>query len=425
MTLLPAKVTEALEGEGIQVEESLHAPTALPRDEAQVVRILERASADGWRILPAGLGSKLAWARPEFTAGEFDCVLSTRRLDQVVAYVPGDGTLTAQAGCRMGDLARHVSEHGHYLTPCVPHPDEATLGGTLGAGVSGPERIRFGPVRHHVLGMRVALADGTLASSGGRLVKNVTGFDLQRLYCGSRGTLCVQLEASLRLFSMPEAEQVWRLEYPTMEGALEACASLAALPIRPYAVLVTCGSARDTWCLEVHIGGHGRQLGEERELGLNSLGGADLAVFEGPEARAQRERAQANIHPHDRAASLRITCLPSGLARALGTVERKLDLAFTISAQPQVALIDISFDADAFSGTNLIDRVGRLARALREDGARLEARAISREVHESLAPRLEQEPALDWMFRLGRSFDPGGVLESPLFPGLRDRPVPS
>ncbi|MFT5478476.1 MAG: hypothetical protein ACI8Y8_003844, partial [Planctomycetota bacterium] len=364
-------VTEALDADGIQVEPGPHAPTALPSDETEVARILKRASADRWRLLPSGLGGKLARCRPEVLSGQFDCVLSTRRLDKVVAYVPGDGTLTAQAGCRMDELAQHVSEHGHYLTPSVPHPDQATLGGTLGAGISGPERIRFGPARHHVLGMRVALADGTLATSGGRLVKNVTGFDLQRLYYGSRGTLCVILEASLRLFPMPEAEQTWQLESHSVDDLLDACTKLAALPLRPLAVILTRDALGEVWSLDIHIAGRPRQLAAERELGLGSLGQAQLTVIEGPQARLCRERNQREAYAIDRPPSLRITCLPSRLGHALATLDRELDLPFQLRAEPHVASIDVCLEPQTATGSaaDLVEPVGRLARALREHGA--------------------------------------------------------
>jgi len=129
-----------------------------------------------------------------------DWILSTRRLVGIVAYEPGDGTLTARAGTTFAALDEATERGGHVVTPDVAYPARATLGGAVGEGRSGFDRLRYGPTRHHVLGVRALLADGTFAKSGGQLVKNVTGYDLHRLYCGSRGSLCALVEVSLRLF---------------------------------------------------------------------------------------------------------------------------------------------------------------------------------------------------------------------------------
>ena len=155
-------------------------------------------------MVPCGLGSKLGWTRPPPRA---DLLVSTRRLAGLLRHEPDDGTLSALAGTPMSELRAAALAGGHWLTPDVAAPRRATLGGVIAAGQSGLDRLRFGPARHHVLGARVMLADGTIARSGGQLVKNVTGFDLHRLYAGSHGSLCVILEVALRLFPAPRARR--------------------------------------------------------------------------------------------------------------------------------------------------------------------------------------------------------------------------
>jgi glycolate oxidase FAD binding subunit len=195
--------------------------------------VLKLAARERWKLVPIGLGSKLSWCRPP---ERVDLALSTRRLAGVVAYEGGDGTLTARAGSTLESLASVARAGGNHLTPMVAHPERATLGGVLAAGQSGVDRARFGPARHHVLGMRVALADGSTARSGGRLVKNVTGYDLHRLYCGSHGTLCVILEASLRLFPAFEREARLTLAARDRAEAIALARRVEGLGVEPLAV---------------------------------------------------------------------------------------------------------------------------------------------------------------------------------------------
>ncbi|MBK7876798.1 MAG: FAD-binding oxidoreductase [Planctomycetes bacterium] len=178
---------------------------ALPASVDELQELVRWARAERVPVAPVGLGSKLGWSRPP---KDGTLALSTRRLQHLVEYEPAEGVITALAGTRMATLRDTAREHGHWLTPDVPAAENATLGGVIAAGQSGLDRLRHGPARHHVLGVRAVMADGSIAKSGGRLVKNVTGFDLPRLFAGSHGTLCVIVEATLRLQVAPRCEAV-------------------------------------------------------------------------------------------------------------------------------------------------------------------------------------------------------------------------
>lgn len=258
-------------------------PCAAPTTEEEVARVLRLAARERWTVLPLGRGSKLAWLPP---LERVDLVLSTRALTRVLAYEPGDGTLTAQAGARLSELEDVVAAGGHALTPRVARAEHATLGGVCAAGQSGLDRLAVGPVRHHVLGMRVALADGTLTKTGGRLVKNVTGYDLHRLYTGSFGTLCVILEVSLRLFPAPECVGVLESEHASLDEARRALAQLASLGLRPQSFVVDplCERPRSTLVLA------GREEPVRAAVAQATERLAPLQILEGDEARA-RERA--------------------------------------------------------------------------------------------------------------------------------------
>ena len=230
MTAVRARFESAFEARHVDEFRSPHLAEPVPRFTPPSVEALCEAlrlcSRENWSVVPIGLGTKLGLSPPR---GRVDLVLSTAALAGIVEYETDEGVITARAGTRIADLHDALRPHGHWLSPDVPKPRESTIGGAIGAGISGHDRLRFGPIRRQVLGLSVALADGTLAKSGGRLVKNVTGYDLHRLYTGSHGTLCVILEASLRLHARPEEERWIEIE---AHDARELARRARELPIR-------------------------------------------------------------------------------------------------------------------------------------------------------------------------------------------------
>jgi FAD/FMN-containing dehydrogenase len=133
-----------------------------------------------------------------------EVVLSTRRLDRVLEHEPGDLTAIVEAGVRLSELQARLEPHGQMLA--LDPPGDPTLGACLAGDLSGPRRHRYGAMRDLVLGVTVVLADGTIASSGGKVVKNVAGYDLGKLFCGSRGRLGLIARVALRLHPRPAAE---------------------------------------------------------------------------------------------------------------------------------------------------------------------------------------------------------------------------
>jgi glycolate oxidase FAD binding subunit len=146
-----------------------------------------------------GAGTKLAWAR-----GEPGVELSTESHADIVEHNVGDLTAVLQAGVPLSRAQRQFAEAGQMLA-VDPPGDGATIGGVVATNDSGPLRARYGGVRDLVVGMRVALADGTVAKSGGKVIKNVAGYDLAKLFVGSFGTLGAILEVSVRLHPLPPA----------------------------------------------------------------------------------------------------------------------------------------------------------------------------------------------------------------------------
>jgi glycolate oxidase FAD binding subunit len=137
----------------------------------------------------------------------YDLALSTARLRHVLEYEPAELVITVEAGITLAGLAGVLAPAGQFLPVSVPDPGRAMVGGLIATNAAGPERLRYGSTRDLVLGVTVALADGSLVRGGGKVVKNVAGYDLTRLFNGSWGTLGVITSASLRLFPIPPVRQ--------------------------------------------------------------------------------------------------------------------------------------------------------------------------------------------------------------------------
>jgi len=172
-----------------------------PGTEQELANVLKLANDAGLTILPRGGGTKLAWGNPPQRA---DIVLSTARLNAILEHAWSDLTVTVEAGSTIKQLRETLAEHGQRLALDALWPSRATVGGILSTNDSGALRIRFGSLRDLVIGITLALPDGTLAKSGGKVVKNVAGYDLPKLVTGALGTLGVITQATFRLHPLPK-----------------------------------------------------------------------------------------------------------------------------------------------------------------------------------------------------------------------------
>jgi glycolate dehydrogenase FAD-binding subunit len=208
-----------------------------PASADEVAEALRAASRERLRVIPWGG----APAIPPTDLPSYDLALDLSALDRIVEYEPEDFTLTAQCGVTLGALRAALAERGQELPLEAADAGRATLGGVLAANGSGPRRLRFGSPRDRILGARFALADGTLARSGGKVVKNVAGFGIHRLLCGSGGGLAVIVEASLKLAPAPATRRA--LIYDLPAGALAEARRWAAFPRLEPALLTVLGGA--------------------------------------------------------------------------------------------------------------------------------------------------------------------------------------
>jgi glycolate dehydrogenase FAD-binding subunit len=172
-------------------------------------------------LITRGAGTKLEWGQPPAGA---DVLLSTRRLNQVVAHRHGDLTATVQAGAPLAEVNRQLATRRQWIPLDPPFGDRATIGGIVATNDSGPRRHRYGAPRDLIIGVEFVRADGKPAKGGGIVVKNVAGYDLPRLMTGSFGSLAVMATATFKLFplSPSSATVVAELRDPSSLGQIVA-----------------------------------------------------------------------------------------------------------------------------------------------------------------------------------------------------------
>ncbi len=187
-----------------------------PGTAQEVAQVLRYCNSAHLAIVPRGGGTKL-WLgnRPQ----KADFILSTERLNRVIEHAFGDMTVTVESGCTINNLQRVLKEHGQRLAADPMQPQGATVGGLLATAESGTLRIRYGAIRDLVLGVEVALPDGSLIKAGGKVVKNVAGYDLTKLVIGSLGTLGVITRTVFRLHPIPAATATYSTTLPTSAEA--------------------------------------------------------------------------------------------------------------------------------------------------------------------------------------------------------------
>jgi glycolate oxidase FAD binding subunit len=206
---------------------------AAPASVDEASAVMRAAAALGLAVLPRGSGSKLDWGTPPRRC---DLIIDTRLLNTVLEHAAGDLVVRVQAGVGIGQLAAALAAAGQRLALDPPALDGGgTIGGLLATGAAGPLRLRYGTPRDLLIGITVVRADGAVTRSGGKVVKNVAGYDLGKLYTGSYGTLGVIAEAAFRLHPLPAAAAFVTLDCAEPAAAEALLAAAVDSPLAPAA----------------------------------------------------------------------------------------------------------------------------------------------------------------------------------------------
>ena len=264
-------------------------PVVLPRATEEAVAVILRANAEGWRVALAGSGT---WLGSLDSGSPPDLVLSTAHMDRVLEYEPGDLTMTVEAGMRLSALDHRLARNRQWW-PLDPPGRRRTLGAVVSTGVSGPTGAAWGGPRDLALGLSAVTGDGRAFRAGGRVVKNVAGFDLVRLLVGSCGTLAFVGDVTLRLFPRPAMDRTLVVRGACLEQLREAVSVAASHRVTPTAVeLLECsrsnGHSREA-ILGVRLVGSAERVREERRLMREVLLGVDAGVVDELATRATEE----------------------------------------------------------------------------------------------------------------------------------------
>lgn len=247
---------------------------ASPRTVDEAAAVMRTAAVEGLRVVPRGAGSQLTYGAPPSAV---DIVVDTSDLGEVLEHAAGDLVCRVQAGVPLRRLQAQLAPYAQQLALDRPTP-EATVGGIVATSASGPLRLRYGTPRDLLIGITVVRADGAVAHSGGKVVKNVAGYDLGKLYTGSLGTLGLIVEAAFRLHPLPAARGYVRWESPDGRRAYEAVRAVLASPLMPAAIEIDRPSPGDPVSVAVLVEGHESGVADRAPRAAELLGpGAEVS----------------------------------------------------------------------------------------------------------------------------------------------------
>ena len=278
--------------------------------------VLEWASRAKLCVLVRGSGTKLGWgAAPR----QVDVLISTARLNAVVAHRHGDLTATIQAGATLGDVNRVLATHRQWIPLDPPSADRATIGGIVATNDSGPRRHRYGSPRDLIIGIEFARADGRLAKGGGIVVKNVAGYDLPRLLTGSFGSLGVIVTATFKLYPLTAASRTLIVE-PSSPSDLGLLAlKLSASHLTPTALEFATHPLR----LVVRFESIEASVAQQSETAAKLIAenGCPTKTLS-PSEEEQYWQGHARLADDERGALVKVSVLPTDLAETLTVIER-------------------------------------------------------------------------------------------------------
>ena len=324
------------------------AKVVAPGTAQEVAKVLQYCSSAGLAVVPRGGGTKLGLGnRPD----KADVILSTERLNRVVEHVWGDMTAIVEAGCTIESLQRAIEPHRQRLAIDPLWPEKTTVGGLLATAESGTLRIRYGAVRDLVLGVEVALSDGSVIKAGGKVVKNVAGYDLTKLMIGSLGTLGVITRAAFRLHPIP----VDTASYSITVGSAGEASKLVLAILGSY-VIYTALQVRteraDQLTLDVKFEGIPESLQDQREKLAQLAGGYEIM----PSSKDVWDARRQLFTGADNSVICKCSVLPAQIGSLCDGIFRQVDATDTKAAivAQGTGLAEVRLDAGLLSLTKAV-----------------------------------------------------------------------
>jgi len=387
-----------------------------PGTAEEVAKVLAFANREGLKVLVRGGGSQLNTGLPP-AAG--DVLLSTARLNTVVEHAPHDMTVTVEAGLKLIDLQAHLARTRQWLALDPVLDPNATTGGIISTNISGARRLRYGGVRDQIIGIHVVLPDGTIAKGGGKVVKNVAGYDLPKLFTGALGTLGVIVAATFRLYPLRAASRTVVLTAPTAAPLCDLAVRVIASTLEPTTLDVM--STQAVGCVMAARFETEPESADEQAATLTSIavGLGDMKTLQG-EAEEQFWRQVTSDFPlvsdAENALIIKASILPTNVASWLENLEHAAKEANLIThwrAHAGHGLVFARLSGEETALARAVDELRRAATAGQGSLVVLDAPvALARKV-DVWGPI----PAFEVMRRLKVRFDPNYTLNPGRFVG--------
>ena len=379
-----------------------------PTDAGQIAEVLRFANANGLVVMPCGGGTKLGWGN----AVTADIELSMKRLSELREHAWQDMTCTVQAGCTWTAMQEQLRRYGQMVALDPLWPDRATVGGVVSCNESGALRLKFGSLRDLVIGMTIVLTDGTIARSGGKVVKNVAGYDIHKLLTGSYGTLGVIVEVNFRLHPLEEHARTWTASRPggssRAEEFREPLRGLVNSQIVPSCVQVRASGQE--CAVDVRVAGLPECLDEYGTRIGQIFGGCTIG-----ESADDIWQARQALFENQEALILKVAVLPDEIFPVTGELGQWSSGSTEISVVAQsTGLMTVSILSAPEIALRIMDR-------LRERVETYGGSAVVVSTPDQLRGRIDVwgpgRGTLPLMREIKRRFDPNGILNPRRFVG--------
>jgi glycolate oxidase FAD binding subunit len=379
---------------------------AAPADVGQIAEVLRFANGNGLAVTASGGRTRLGWGNPVAP----DIELSMARISAVREHAWQDMTCSVESGCTWAHLQDHVSKHGQMVALDPLWPERATVGGIVATNDSGALRLKYGGLRDLIIGMTIVLADGTIAKSGGKVVKNVAGYDMHKLMTGSFGTLGVIAEVNFRLHPMEDHARTWTaaLTDGTPLAFAEPMRALADSMLVPSCVQMRV--SRQKCAVDVRVAGLPECLEEYGAVMRSIFGGFALT-----EAVEDVWAARQKLFDKPDALVLKVSVLPDEIC-AVGARLREwgAESGCVVETVAQATgLISVAITADQERGPALLDRL----RASVSPGASVVVLHAPEALREKIDVWGPDRGTLPLMREIKRRFDPNRILNPGRFVG--------